>query len=96
MRIARPVLAMLFLACACGGRVEGADGGTPGASQAEPEAGPPNLGDNQLPCPLLPPPPGAACDYPSGQVCAYIGSGLPCQAVQCGNDGVWAATHQGC
>jgi hypothetical protein len=80
---------------ACGGRVNGPSTGDAGA----PPGNPTNNGsdDNfQTPCPLLVPPVGDSCTFPAGRVCAYVGGGLPCQAVECDDTGHWVSTTDGC
>lgn len=86
---------------ACGGRL--ADPGDAGeaasaeASTSTGEASTDQVGDQAPPpCPLLVPPVGYACTAPNYQVCAYVGGGLPCQAVQCDGTGHWQSTTTGC
>jgi hypothetical protein len=88
-------LLLVTMALACGGRVSGpADGGASTTSD-DPEGGSSWTDNPGSPCPLLRPAAGIACDISAGQVCAYVGDGLPCQAFQC-DGSQWQSTKDGC
>ncbi len=89
-------MALACLLAACGGRVAGADGGAdPSQPDGSTSTGPASGTTGTTNCPLLAPEPGSACAYPGTLTCRYVGGGIPCQEVTCGNDGQWIALH-GC
>jgi hypothetical protein len=89
------VVPLAFVPLACGGRIAGPDGGTSGPQSHETDGGD-DTPQQDNPCPLLVPRTGLSCDAPAGQVCAYVGGGIACQAFECDDTGVWIATTDGC
>lgn len=89
------LLACVVLVVGCGGQIADPDAGphrgnTSGTASSQAGEG------GALPCPLLAPAPGDPCYSATDHVCAYVGGGLPCQAVQCDETGHWASTTDGC